>query len=400
MAKSIIVVSSYVDSTIREYQTDVTFHLFKTLDELDSYVETSPLRAQEIFLTKEVFPNVNTSLNYFTQMLENPFLRIDKVTYITEVDSPEIASINYIIDQKKYKNWEIVEGHLTREYVSGIINGTLRNEMINPKRRAVYRVPKDTYLKERLKNKESLEEEYQDDEKQLSDIPNVEFPEFAMSEQKNICEIYKIVGDANDERTVFAFLTAQYLSFAGKVLILESDPDYHRLTEFVTKAQLPSVLLVEVADLLQNPVQTLTRIRQSSSKLIVVGAIQKVPFNYNFILSILYNNLLSDVRYIVQEMGFNEAPTTEPYVAVFPSTMIGILQLAENIDVTTIKNVNFVGMDLNTLPALLVNNSTTVATILKDVLELQDIEIQLIAVNSLKIGGDSTYDLRSIIGRG
>ena len=60
MAKSIIVVSSYVDSTIREYQTDVTFHLFKTLDELDSYVETSPLRAQEIFLTKEVFPNVNT----------------------------------------------------------------------------------------------------------------------------------------------------------------------------------------------------------------------------------------------------------------------------------------------------------------------------------------------------
>lgn len=400
MAKSIIVVSSYVDSTIREYQTDVTFHLFKTLDELDSYVETSPLRAQEIFLTKEVFPNVNTSLNYFTQMLENPFLRIDKVTYITEVDSPEIASINYIIDQKKYKNWEIVEGHLTREYVSGIINGTLRNEMINPKRRAVYRVPKDTYLKERLKNKESLEEEYQDDEKQLSDIPNLEFPEFAMSEQKNICEIYKIVGDANDERTVFAFLTAQYLSFAGKVLILESDPDYHRLTEFVTKAQLPSVLLVEVADLLQNPVQTLTRIRQSSSKLIVVGAIQKVPFNYNFILSILYNNLLSDVRYIVQEMGFNEAPTTEPYVAVFPSTMIGILQLAENIDVTTIKNVNFVGMDLNTLPALLVNNSTTVATILKDVLELQDIEIQLIAVNSLKIGGDSTYDLRSIIGRG
>ena len=398
MAKSIIVVSSYVDSTIREYQTDVTFHLFKTLDELDSYVESSPLRAQEIFLTKEVFPNVNTSLNYFTQMLENPFLRIDKITYITEVDSPEIASINYIVDQKKYKNWEVVEGHLTREYVSGIINGTLRNEMVNPKRRAVYRVPKETYLKERLKNKESLEEEYVDDEKQLSDVPVIDFPEESINDQRNICEIYKVVGHDSDERTIFAFLTAQYLAFSGKVLILESDPDYHRLTEFVTKTPLSSLLLVEVADLLNNPVQTLSRIRQSTSKLIVVGAIQKVNYNYNFILSILYNNLLSDVRYIVQEMGFNEAPTTEHYVAVFPSTMIGILQLAEHIDTTTIRNVSFVGMDLNTIPALLIDNSTTVATILKDVLELPEVEVQLIAVNSLKIGGDSTYDLRSIIG--
>lgn len=398
MSKSVIIISSYVDSTIREYQVDVNFHLFKTLDELDNYVESTPLRAQELFVTKEVFPNVNTSLNYFTQMLENPFLRVDKITYITEVGSPEIASIDYIIDQKKYDNWEVIEGHLTREYVSGIVNGNLRNEVLNPKRKAVYRVPRETYLKERLRNKDSLEEEYIDDEKKLADIPSMDLPTANIGERANICEIYKVVGSPSDERTMFAFLTAQYLSFSGKTLILESDIQYHRLTEFVTKAELKNVMLVEVAELLTNPVRTIERIRASASKLIVVGAIQKVQYKYDFILSILYNNLMADVRYLVQEMGFDEAPTTEDYIAVFPATVIGILELAENIDITTMKHARFVGMDINQLPALLVNNSKAVSIMLSDVLEVQDIDVQLIAVKSLQIGGDSTYDLRSIIG--
>lgn len=397
MSKSVIVISSYVDSTIREYQVDVRFHLFKTLDELDQYVEQTPLRADELFVTKEVFPNVNTSLNYFMQLLENPFLKVDKITYITEVNSPEIASVNYIIDQKKYENWEIVEGHLTREYVSGIINGNLRNEVLNPKRKAVYRVPRETYLKERLKNRDSLEEEYEDDEKQLRNIPDMELPDSSISDSSNVCEIYKIVGADNDERTMFAFLTAQYLSFSGKTMILERDVDYHRLTEFVTKAELPNVMLVEVAELLSNPVQVIEKIRASSAKLIVVGAIRRVSYKYNFVLSILYNNLMSDVRYLVQEMSFEEAPSTEKYIAVFPSTIIGILNMAENINLTTVHNARFVGMDLHQLPALLINSSKAVSTILEDILEVQNIGVQLIAVNSLKIGGDSTYDLRSII---
>lgn len=399
MSKSVVVISSYVDSTIREYQPDVKFHLFKTLDELDEYVETTPMRADELFLTKEVFPNVNTSLNYFMQLLENPFLRVDKITYITEIGSPEIASVNYIIDQKKYDNWEIVEGYLTREYVSGIINGNLRNEVLNPKRKAVYRVPRETFLKERLKNKDSLEEEYEDDEKQLRGIPDMDLPDNRLSDSSNACEIYKIVGADNAERTMFAFLAAQYLSFSGKTLILERDVEYHRLTEFVTKSGIPNVLLLEVADLLTNPTQVIEKIRTSSAKLIVMGAIQKVMYRYDFVLSILYNNLMSDVRYLVQEMNFEEAPSTEKFTAVFPATMIGILTLANSIDISTVPNAHFVGIDMCQLPALLINNSKAVATILDDVLETQNLDVQLIAINSLRIGGDSTYDLRSLLAR-
>ena len=398
MSKSVIIVSSYIDSTIREYQVDVTFHLFKTLDELDNYVESTPLRADEIFLTKEILPNVNTSLNYFTQMLENPFLRVDQVTYITEIASPEIASVKYIIDNKKYTNWEIIEGHLTREYVANIVNGTLRNEVLNPKRKAVYRVPKETYLKERLRNKDSLEEEYTDDERNLANIPNMNIPEEPIVDHTPICEIYKICGEDSAERTTFAFLTAQYLSFSGKTLILERDTKYHRLTEYVTKTELPSVMLIEVADLINNPANTIEKIRQSGAKLIVVGAVERVEYRYNFLLSILYNNLMSDIKYFVQELDFEEAPTTEDYTAVFPSTVIGILRMAEAIDVTTVHNAHFVGMNINQLDALLIPNSASASTIIRDVLEIAEAEVQIISVNSLKIGGDSTYDLRSILG--
>lgn len=398
MSKSVIIVSSYIDSTIREYQVDVTFHLFKTLDELGNYVETTPLRANELFMTKEVLPNVNTSLNYFTQMLENPFLRVEQITYITEISSPEIASVKYIIDQKKYTNWEIIEGHLTREYVANIVNGTLRNDVVNPKRKAVYRVPRETYLRERLRNKESLEDEYTDDERNLAGIPNMTVPEEPIIDHTPICEIYKVCGEDIAERTIFAFLTAQYLSFSGKTLILERDTKYHRLTEYVTKTNLPSLMLVEAAELINSPATTIEKIRQSGAKLIVVGAVERVEYRYNFLLNILYNNLMSDIKYLVQELDFEEAPTTEKYTAVFPSTVIGILHMAECMDVTTVHNAHFVGMNINQLSELLIPNSKSVSTIIKDVLEIADADVQIISVNSLKIGGDSTYDLRSIIG--
>lgn len=397
MAKTIVIVSSLVDSTIREYQADVTFHLFKTLDELDAYVETSPLRASELFLTKEVLPNVNTSLNYFTQMLENPFLKVDKITYITEVDSPEIASVNYIIEQKKYNNWEIVEGHLTREYVAGIINGNLRNEVLNPKRKAVYRMPRETYLKERLKNRDYLEEEYLDDEKQLRGIPDITQVSDTVTDSSRICEIHNVVGNDCDERTAFAFLLAQYMSFSGKTLILERDVRYHRLTEFVTKSGVEGIMLVEVSELLENPVKVIERIRASSSKLIVVGSIEYVEYTYSFILSILYNNLLRDIRYLVQEMDYAEAPTTEHYICAFPATIIGILSMCDGIDPATLNNAQFVGIDMCQLPALLIGNSQAVKLIMEDVLERPNLPVQLIRIQSLKIGGDSKYDLRSII---
>ena len=43
----------------------------------------------------------------------DPFLKVDKVCYVTEKGAKELPSIHYIVEEKGFDNWEIVEGYLT-----------------------------------------------------------------------------------------------------------------------------------------------------------------------------------------------------------------------------------------------------------------------------------------------
>ena len=140
--KSIVVLSGLVDSTLKEYQKDVTFFIFKTLEELDEYVTHTPIRAETLFFTRDAIPQVNTSLNYLVNILDRVFFKVDNVIYITEPDSPELKSIDFLIKDIGMSNWEVITGALTREYVTNVINGSARDDFTNTKRKAVYRVPK------------------------------------------------------------------------------------------------------------------------------------------------------------------------------------------------------------------------------------------------------------------
>lgn len=100
MARTIIVVSALVDATIREGQTDTTFILKHTMEELAEHIESTPVRADYLYFTQETIPHTNTTLNYLVKMLENPFLKVDKVCYITEKGAKELPSIHYIVEEK------------------------------------------------------------------------------------------------------------------------------------------------------------------------------------------------------------------------------------------------------------------------------------------------------------
>ena len=131
MAKSVVVVSGYVDTTLREQQKDVNFYIFKTLEELDKFVERTPIRAETLYFSRDTIPLVNTSLNYLVSILEKVFFRVDDVVYITEQGSEEIDSIKFLVQSKSYDNWEIIQGALTREYITGVINGSARSDFTN-----------------------------------------------------------------------------------------------------------------------------------------------------------------------------------------------------------------------------------------------------------------------------
>jgi hypothetical protein len=392
---TVIVISSYCDSTIREGQAGADFLLFKTIEDLDIYMETTPVRAASLFFTKEVIPHTNTSLNYLASLLSKPFLKVDSVVYITEKASPETDAVKYLIEDRGFGNWEIVEGFLTREYVSGIITGTLRNDNFDAKRKAVYRVPRKEYVEDRLEHTGSLKERYVDDEAYLKDIPPVRLNKTEYGERDIPCEIMHVVGHDCEERTAFVFLAAQYLAMSKRVLVVEKDVEYHRLGEYATKSG-ADVFSVDMSELLSEPERTVALIRNSASKLICVAPLSRVQYSYPFVSSLLYSNLITDMDYFVKEDDFDAAPLTETITVVVPTTVIGVLRTCESLDGNYLRNCRFVGVNLGYLNETRVPNSRALDVLLSDVLEKRVTGTPIVSITSLRIGG--AYDLRGIIG--
>lgn len=397
MAKTIIIVSSLVDATIREGQPDTTFVIKRTFEELAEHVETTPVRADYLYFTQETIPHTNTSLSYIVRLLENPFLRVDKVCYVTEKDARELPSVRYIIEEKALSNWEIVEGFLTREYVTGIVTGSLRNDNFNKKRKAIYRVPRAAYLQDRMKAREDTEEAYIDDERALKDVPPVEVPEPTVSDKADVTPILHVVGLPTEERTALVFLLAQYLSLEGKTLIIEKDTEYHMLTEFVTKSEVPCKCIT-VTEFLDNPARAIDTIRACPERLVCLTAIERINYSYAFLCNILYNNLNTKISYFIREDDFSEAPVNLPHVVCIPSTVIGILKTCAQLGSGSIDNMRFVGVNLGALPETRIVNGKAMATLLSDVLEEDVSDAVIFNINTLKIGEDNGYDIRSIIG--
>lgn len=396
MARTIIVVSALVDATIREGQTDTTFILKRTMEELAEHIESTPTRAEYLYFTQETIPHTNTTLSYLMRMLENPFLKVDKVCYITEKGAKELTSIRYIIEEKGFDNWEVVEGYLTREYVSGVITGVLRTDSFNKKRKALYRVPRAAYLQDRIKNKQSLEEDYVDDERLLKDVPPVEIPEPTISDSEEVAPVIHVAGINSEERTAFVFLLAQYLSMSGKTLIIDKDNEYHLLSEFVTKSGV-GCRQITVTELLEDVNKAIDTIRNCREKLVCITAVERINYSYAFLCNVLYNNLNTRISYFVREDDFCEVPLTVPHIVCVPASVIGILRTSEQLDSGYIRMMKFVGVNLGSLPETRIRNGNTMATILSDVLESDVGEVPVINIGSLKIGGESGYDLRSTV---
>lgn len=396
--KSIVVLSGLVDSTLKEYQKDVTFFIFKTLEELDEYVTHTPIRAETLFFTRDAIPQVNTSLNYLVNILDRVFFKVDNVIYITEPDSPELKSIDFLIKDIGMSNWEVITGALTREYVTNVINGSARDDFTNTKRKAVYRVPKEAYVRERSKQSELMEaEKYPDDDEILKEMPNEKIPVYIPPERGSICQMYDIVGDDAIERTLFSFIIAQYLATKGKTLILERDWEFHSLGECVTKSGVKCGIFY-VDDILSDPLNTIEKIRDCNEKLVAVLCKRKFQYNYSFVFNLLHSRLLDYFVYAVREDVFGEEPTEGRYSVVFPNTMMGVLSMCKNINMNFIRYTKFIGVHMDTLKELRLPTTEAISAIIEDVLNTHDIQnVELVSISSLIMGIESNYDLRSVL---
>ena len=392
----IVVVSTIVDITIQEYQPDVTFKIFRSIDQLGEYLDQDVIRAESMFITSDVITAANSSFTYLMDLLtNNVYLKVDKVIYITEEKSQELKVLRYLLEEKSISNWEIIEGNISHAYVTDVINGTFRPDNYSARRKAVYRMPKSTYMKQRLKDNSTLDEKYPDDDTDLQNIPDEPLPEEPIAEHKTSLRKVYIAGFSSDERTALAFLAAQYLSQTGKTIIVESDPDYHKLSEFATKSGV-TAFVQTVTDLFENPDRTLTNIRSSKESLVVIECIDRIPFNYHFVCEFLFHNLHDNLDYFVTEVGLDEIPAYTETTVVVPSTVIGCLHVGENVDKINIPYLHFTGVNLNSLPETRINSGIVMSTILSDILGTSGIVCPVVTISGLTLNG-TLYDMGAIL---
>lgn len=398
-SNTIIVISGLIDATIKEYQPDVDFKIFRNVDGLDKYLEKTPIRATTLFFTKDIVAGVASTFSYIKDIVTmNDFLNVDKVVYITEEGSDEISSFNYLVEEFNLSNWEIVYGVLTRSFVQEVVNGTFRDDVYRENRKVVVRRPRADYVKEKLKNYDSLDEEYVDDDHDLMDIPDEEITEIPVEERSSTIEKLYIAGRSVKERTAFAVLSAQYISKTDRVLLVESDPDYHLLTEYVTKSKI-DCLVITMTDLYEDVTRAIENIRKTESNLVVIECIDRIPFNYGYIESLLYYNLAADFRYIICESSIEELPHETNVTIVIPSTVTDVLATGELIDRSVVKYCRFVGVDMRDLPETHISSGVVMSKILNDILTVNNIICPVVTIPSLRLG-DAAYDLGGILGKG
>jgi hypothetical protein len=398
-SKTIVIVSGIVDATIKEYQPDVEFKIFKTMDGLAEALEQNPIRAELLFFTKDVVAGAASTFSFLKDLtLNNDFFQVDRVIYITEEDSQELSSFNYLVEEFELSNWEVIKGPANRSFVQEVINGTYREDNLDVHRKVVIRRPRADYIKQQLKHQDSLEEEYTDDEHDLMDIPDEEIPEVDIEERPNILQKVYIAGRKCKERTAFAVLAAQYLARTDKVLLVESDPNYHLTTEFITKAKVPCSVIT-MTEIYDDISQAIERIVNADNNLVVIECIDRIPFDYKYMLSLLYYTLMTEFTYIICETDISELPYDTPVTVVIPSTVTDILATGELIDKSFVPYCRFVGVDLKELPETHISSGVVMSKILNDILTETNIICPVVTISGLRLG-KSAYDLGGILGRG
>lgn len=395
IAKTIIIISTQVDATIREYQPDVEFEIFKTIEDFGNYLDTTPIRAKTLYFTQDVIGATNSSFSYIKNLvLDNDYLNVDEVVYITKEDAPEIASLKYLIDENNLSNWEIVTGSMSRAFITDVINGTFRDDVLRVKYKAVYRRPRADYVASQLRKKDSLDADYLTDEEYLGAIPDEPIP--SLDVEKEVSKLKKVIiaGDATLERTAFAYLAAQYISLNSKVLLVESDPEYHLITEITTKCPVKAKT-IDIDYFYTDPIKILKSLHDCEENLVIFRCINKFPFDYNFLVELLFYNLDTCFDYILVENKITDVPYNTNYICVIPSRIIDILKIAADFDRVFLPYTTFVGISTDTLQSIELNSGAVIASILSDLLSSSGIECSLLTITSLKLN-EQAYDFNTL----
>lgn len=397
--EKMFVISEILDESIKSQTTVFDVRLFKNYVDFESFIEGTPIIINTLVITSRELPFNNSNMTRLSTTLGSPFLRIDgQVIYVIDKDYDKKVVTKFFENNNFGVSVVIYQGDITLRYVTDIVTGEARDVQENKTYEVVYRVRASEYVKKQSTlSYETLDDDYVTDEDDMEGIPEEEVPEDIVPEANLDLQLKYVCGVDREERTAIVFLLAQYLSLSAKTIIIEHDRDYHRLTEFYTKSQIGG-LFINVMEIYQNVAEVINRIKQTPEKLIVIGTVERVKYDYNFLFTLLYNNLRDSVSYMIMECDFHELPYNVNTIYVSANTVPEILKLATSIVQPVIpEKTKFIGMQMNRLNPCYVN-TPEMLSILSVILEKNKLDGQVLFTGGIKLKEDnSTYDIFSIL---
>lgn len=395
------VVAGNVDDSIKSVTPIYDITIIPNFLEFEKYVNKTPSVVNTIILTETELPFTGSNMSRLIEVLKTPFLKLTgNCIYLISEDTPKEVVTNFITDMD-ISNIIVYQGDLTSRFIASIISGAARIADETETEIITYRMRAAEYVvAQNVKKYEKDSDYYETDEESLSGIPKMKEPEIVVPSIDVQSNTYYVVGKPSYERTLFAFIEAQYLSLLGKTILVESDVSYHRLTDLVLKSD----VLYEYIDILEfnaSPISVINRIKASISKLIVIGSKTRQHYEYDFVFDILMSNLLGWVDYFVKECDFSQTPYGSYYNIVCADTVPDILECCNSLayDVEEDK-VIFIGIRTGAFTPVNVT-SKEMTDIIREVLEKEHLHAEVVEATGINLKGEQiTYDVFSIITRG
>lgn len=396
----LFIVASNVDDSIKSITPVYDITLFPNFLQFEQFIESTPIKVNTIIISERELPFTNTNMARLLELLSAPFLkRTGPCVYLID-NSTMKESVESFMEEN---GSAIVcyQGDLSARFIGDVVQGAARSADEEETIIRTYRMKASEYdAAQRIKKYETDEDIYVTDEEDLAGIPDEPEPEVEVPSIDVLTTVYYVVGKPSYERTLFTFIEAQYLSLTGKTLIIESDVSYHRLTDMVLRSTV-DYEFIDIENFMANPTSVIGAIRNSISKLIVIGCRNRYAYNYNFICDILFNNLLGWINYFVKECDFDQTPYGSYYNIVCADTVPDVLECCSSLayDVEPEK-VIMVGVRTGAHTEVNIN-SAEMSDICKVVLDKPTVQAEVVEANGINLRGeDVVYDVFSIISRG
>lgn len=398
----LILVAENMDDSVQSQVPLYDVTLFKSFVDFEKHVNSTYSVVETLIVTSNSLPFTAMNMKRFMDLLALPFLRVKgNVVYLIN-NEYDLKVVNKFLIDNSLDNWVAYQGDLSKRYITDIASGVGREANEGQVEVVMYRMRAADYIRQQntIAKYQSDTDKFLTDEDLLSELPDEEVVEEVSVITDVVTEVNYIVGADDMERTLMAFILAQYLALNERTLIIEKDCEFHRLTEMAMSSKL-DFEFITVDEIYEDITKAIDRIKGTSKKLIVVGTVERTHYDYSFLFDLLLSNLRGIIPHMVRECDYEETPYGSTYTIVVRNTIPDVLKCIESLvyDVDT-NQVSIIGLQIGDLNPIHIT-SKELCAVLEYVLEKNNISAHVIKAQGITLkGGGGTYDILSILNRG